>query len=66
MKCSTVIQKKILVPTVVYIRRAVGKGGKGGGNKADDEDVSLDDFAGIPETKARYDKCLEVCCCADH
>lgn len=43
-----------------------GKGGKGGkGNKADaahgeEGTESLDDIAGIPETKARFDRVLEV------
>lgn len=43
---------------------AGGKGGKAG-TKASSSDVeegaeSLDDIAGVPETKARFDRVLEV------
>lgn len=45
-------------------RTVGGKGGKGGGKGqkggAEEEAISLDDIAGVSETKDRYDKVLEV------
>ena len=53
-----------LTPDGMWKKQAGGKGGKGqkgaASASAEGETESLDDIAGIPETKARFDRVLEV------